>query len=295
MFEPYALHNGLAVYRFGQGEPILYMAYPHASALITDPAPMQLVEQLVGLGRQVIGFDPPGSGRSERPMRLDMAEMLQCAQEALEVCGIDQPVDLIGHSQSALTALAFTLEYPAQVHRLVLVGGAASGDSYLRAPGALWNKSHPWFWKLALLGLTYLATRRKAAQDLMFNLISRVSFVDQKRAQRLRVSLADWFRPAHPRTAWAEVARHLDYRERLIEVRAATLVLVGHFDPQCPLVCSEELASGIANARMVIFEHSGHTPFVEEPERFVRELEGFFRTKTGGLLEPPIVSTVNGY
>ena len=59
-------------------------------------------------------------------------------------------------------------------------------------------------------------------------------------------------------------------------------------------MCSEELASGIANARLVIFEHSGHTPFVEEPERFVRELEGFL-TKPGGLLEPPIVSTVNGY
>lgn len=275
MFEPFTVHDGLAVYRHGVGKPVLFMAYPHATALLGDPDPMQLVCELGSLGREVVGFDPPASGRSTRAMRLDMPEMIGCALETLEVCGIDQPVDVIGHSQSAVAALAFALEHPGRVRRLVLVGGAAAGASYLNAPGALWNRSHPQFPKLAALGIAYLVTRRKAVQDLMFNLIFGVSFVDRRHVRPRAITPEDWFRPAHPRTRWAEVARHLDYRPRLPDLRALTLVMVGRHDPQCPLACSEELAQGIPNARLVIFEGSGHSPFIEEPERFTAELWRF--------------------
>jgi pimeloyl-ACP methyl ester carboxylesterase len=236
---------------------------------------MQLVRQLESLGREVIGFDPPNSGRSTRPMRLDMPEMIGCALETLETCHLHGSLDVIGHSQSALAALAFALEHPNRVRRLILIGGAASGKSYLTAPGALWNSSHPEFWKLATLGIAYLLTRRKAVQDLMFNLIFRVSFVDQRHLQLRPVRLEDWIRAAHPRTRWAEVARHLDFRSRLAEVRAPTLVMVGRHDPQCPISCSQELARGIPNAQLVVFEQSGHSPFLEEPEEFLQTLQAF--------------------
>jgi pimeloyl-ACP methyl ester carboxylesterase len=35
-----------------------------------------------------------------------------------------------------------------------------------------------------------------------------------------------------------------------------------------PPSCSEELAEGISDARLIGFERSGHHPFVEEPEAF---------------------------
>jgi proline iminopeptidase len=44
------------------------------------------------------------------------------------------------------------------------------------------------------------------------------------------------------------------------------------------MACSEELARGISGARLVVFEQSGHLPFVEEPERFLRELNGFLES-----------------
>ena len=278
MIEPLTVHDCLAVYRVGAGEPMLFMAYPHATNLMADPGPMQLVQEINSLGREVLGFDPPNSGRSTRAMHLGMPEMIACALETLEACGVQEPVDVIGHSQSAVAALAFVLEHPEKVHRLVLVGGAASGASYLGAPGALWNASHPEFPKLAALGIAYLVTRRKAVQNLMFNLIFRVSCVDQRRVHPLRVTLWDWFKPAHPRTRWAEVARHLDYRPRLHQVRTPTLVMVGQHDPQCPLACSEELARGIPGARLVVFERSVHSPFIEEPVRFTSELKGFLES-----------------
>jgi hypothetical protein len=38
MLKPDAVHDGLAVYRVGASEPVLLMAYPHATSLIGDPA-----------------------------------------------------------------------------------------------------------------------------------------------------------------------------------------------------------------------------------------------------------------
>lgn len=38
MLKPDAVHDGLAVYGVGASEPILVMAYPHATSLISDPA-----------------------------------------------------------------------------------------------------------------------------------------------------------------------------------------------------------------------------------------------------------------
>jgi proline iminopeptidase len=45
-------------------------------------------------------------------------------------------------------------------------------------------------------------------------------------------------------------------------------VLCGRYDPQFPLACSIELGSGIPHAQLVVFDHSGHYPFIEEAELF---------------------------
>jgi pimeloyl-ACP methyl ester carboxylesterase len=54
-----------------------------------------------------------------------------------------------------------------------------------------------------------------------------------------------------------------------------TLILCGRHDPQYPLSCSEELAAGIRAARLVVFERTGHYPFLEEPEAFWQSVDEF--------------------
>jgi pimeloyl-ACP methyl ester carboxylesterase len=143
------------------------------------------------------------------------------------------------------------------------------------APGALWNRTHPAHWHWALWASVYQLTRRLAAQKLMLSVVSRASWVEQSRAPQQHVSLRDWFRSAHPRTQWGQIARRLDYRQRLGEVRAPTLVLMGRQDPQMPPACAQELVTGIPNARLVLFERSGHYPFLEEPEAFWATIRAF--------------------
>ena len=52
------MSNGLAIYRFGQGEPILFMPYPHAGWVVGDPIPTAIIEGLKQANRQVITFYP---------------------------------------------------------------------------------------------------------------------------------------------------------------------------------------------------------------------------------------------
>ncbi|TFG59689.1 MAG: hypothetical protein E4H36_13340 [Spirochaetales bacterium] len=75
-----AMVDGLAVYKTGEGEPIFLMPYPHAS--VTEPmAETELAKILVGMGRSVITFDPPGIFRSTREPLVTMEEMLSCTGE----------------------------------------------------------------------------------------------------------------------------------------------------------------------------------------------------------------------
>jgi pimeloyl-ACP methyl ester carboxylesterase len=127
------LRAGLALYAVGQGRPVLLMPSPHG--FTAGPAAFgPLAQTLQRLGRQVVVFDPPGAYASSRPARIEMPEMTAAASETLEALRIQSPVDVVGHSMSGLCALAFALERPDDVRRLVLVGAFRAGQ-YCSGPG----------------------------------------------------------------------------------------------------------------------------------------------------------------
>ncbi len=269
--------SGLAVYTAGDGAPVLVLPYPHASTL----RPMGedvLAQVLAGLGRSVVTFDPPGAYRSTRPMRCDMAEMVDCAVEALRVAGVWPPVDVVGHSMGALCALALAVERPGTVRRLVLVGGC-SGFAAVRR----WSVPHNWnpwrhreWWACTWMGARLMLGRGSlATYRRLDNLIEGASYHDPRHAQLVPITDEDASRPPPPRACWLRSVRGVEYRHRLGEVRVPCLVVVGRQDPQTPLPCSQELVDGMPDACMAVFEHSGHSPFVEEEERF-RDVVGPF-------------------
>jgi pimeloyl-ACP methyl ester carboxylesterase len=278
----FALNDGLAVYRVGAGEPALLFPYPHGSTL-RPMAEDKLAALLAGLGRQVITFDPPGAYRSTRAMRCDMAEMLACAEEALQVCQVGPPVDVVGHSMGSLCALGLAIERPALVRRLVLIGSLSGWPAVMR-----WSTPHNWnpwrhreWWQCVWLGTRQmLSLGNLAVHKRLDNLVEIASFVDQRHVELWTVEPGDAKRPAPPRSAWMRAVRPVDYKARLGQVQAPTLLLVGRHDPQTPPACSLELAAGIEDAHLRIFEHSGHSPFVEETERFGNEISSFLELKS---------------
>ncbi|MGB8021446.1 MAG: alpha/beta fold hydrolase [Candidatus Nanopelagicales bacterium] len=273
--EPTAVPDGLAVYVAGSGEPVLFMPGPHRFQRPGLFSADELIDGLVGLGRQVVTFDPPSSGLSTRTARLGIAEMLQCAREALAAAGVTTPVDALGHSMGGLALLSFALDSPQLVRRLVLVGTGTGGRAYMDAPGALWNRGHRGFPAVAAAGSLHLLVRRLGSERVLNNLIVRHSFQDESLAQFSAVRIGDWFKPARGRADWHRIARRIDLGPLLGDVRAPALVVCGRHDPQFPLACSIELAEGIHGARLVVLEHSGHFPFIEEPADFWAAVRDF--------------------
>lgn len=272
---PDLLRDGLAVYRSGSGDPVLLMPGPHRLERVGLVGTDAVIDGLVAAGRQVVTYDPPGSGSSSRPAHLGTAEMHRCTDETLEALGVTGPVDAFGHSMGGLVLLSYALVRPARIRRLVLVGTGAGGPAYRRAPGALWNRSHPGFAGLAALGVLHTVVGSRATETLLRNYVSRRSFVDPRLAPVDPVVAADWWRRPRGRTDWHRVARRIDLVPRLGEITAPALVLCGRQDPQFPLACSEELVAHLPHARLVVLERSGHLPHLERPEEFWSAVRGF--------------------
>jgi pimeloyl-ACP methyl ester carboxylesterase len=276
---PARVHDGLAVYDLGGGPPLLIM--PNPQGMVRAPeASSPLVELLVGLGRRVITFDPPGAFASTRPPRLGLAEMLAGAQEALRVAGVVPPVDVVGHSQATLCQLTLALTAPATVRSLVLVGAVDGGwRTTRRADGMPWcwpltDRRRWYFARLAAplaLGWANLG-RLKRLQQLYLE----ASFVDRSLVPAVAIEPGDDRRPPPRRARWQASIRQVDLRPRLGEIKAPTLVGVGRHDPQTPWPDNAAIAAALPAGRLEVFERSGHYPYLEEPERFAAVVSAFF-------------------
>jgi non-heme chloroperoxidase len=60
-----------------------------------------------------------------------------------------------------------------------------------------------------------------------------------------------------------------DARPFLPQVALPTLLCWGRHSALTPLAAGEFIAQPQPNARLVVFEESGHCPFLEEPARFI--------------------------
>jgi proline iminopeptidase len=54
-------------------------------------------------------------------------------------------------------------------------------------------------------------------------------------------------------------------------------LIVGRHDPQTPVKISKAIHKRVPDSELEIFERSGHSPFLEEPERFTQVLSAFLQ------------------
>lgn len=274
---PTAISNGLAIYQVGEGEPIMLFPYPHATT-VSSIAESPIIEILVQLERSVVTFDPPGAYASSRPGDCTLKEMLTCAIETLNYFGIEEPIDTIGHSMGAFCALAFALDNPKRVNRLVLIGALSGFPAVMR-----WGIPHNWrwwrdreWWQVSwlgariMLGLGNLAVHKKLSNE-----VEKASFVDKSLAPHWTIQPGDRNRPAPFRVAWQRNVLRYDLTDQLSTLNIPVLLLFGHHDPQTPIQIAQQLRSLLPDTRLVVFENSGHSPFVEEPEKFSHAVSEF--------------------
>jgi proline iminopeptidase len=280
--EPVSVDDGLAVYSVGSGEPVLLFPYPHGHT-VEPMAQGPLAGILAGMGRTVVTFDVPGAYRSTREPAGDMDEMIRSADETLDRLGIQGPVDVVGHSMGGLAALAYAIERPERTRRLVLVTSLSGFPAAARwgFPGSAFRLYEPDYWRLILWGVRLNAGRGDLAlHKRLQNLMERAAYHDKTFFTPVEIGVDDHEKGVPIRTIWSKnMYTRLSYADRLAEVRASTLILAGGHDPEAPLPCSEELLQGIPGASLIVFEQSGHFPFVEEASLFVQTVDAFLNEK----------------
>jgi proline iminopeptidase len=264
------VNGGLAVYAEGSGQTLLLMPTPHACS-VGPEIDKPLARLLIGAGFKVITFDPPGSFRSTRRPTVSVDEMVACSVEALKVARAEPPLPVFGHSMATVCAIGLALEKPSLVSALVLIGATTGPRAALRYGGMpfCWPPWSASFWTFNVrgfrlaMGIGNLAIQKRLCEQTM-----KASYMDRRLAPRLEVSASDRETPASPRAAWATKIRSIDFEPRLHELRIPVLVCAGRHDPQTTPLSNTRVASAIPNASIAWFEHSGHYPFVEEPEKF---------------------------
>ncbi len=276
--EPASVIDGLAVYSVGSGEPVLLFPYPHGHT--TEPmAQGPIADILVEMGRTVVTFDVPGAYRSTREPVGDMDEMLRSADETLDRLGIQGPLDMVGHSMGGLAALGYAVERPERTRRLVLVTSLSGFPAAAKwgFPGSAFRFYEADFWRVIIWGMKLNAGRGDLAlHKKLQNLMGRASYYDQTIFTPVEIEADDADKGVPIRTIWSKnMYSRLSYADRLGEVEARTLIIAGRHDPEAPLQCSEELLQGISDASLVVFEHSGHSPFIEEASLFAQTVAAF--------------------
>jgi proline iminopeptidase len=66
--------------------------------------------------------------------------------------------------------------------------------------------------------------------------------------------------------------------EDLGKVKAKSLIIVGRRDFVCPVNMAEQVHKGIQGSQLVIFEHTGHIPWIEEPSKFFALVTQFLQS-----------------
>ena len=243
------------------------------------------VPALTAAGYRAIRYDVRGHGRSMAPPTgytwenyaadlHDLLERLNVERPATESLTLDA-AHVVGLSMGGGIALQFALDFPARVLSLTLVDSALPGftysDQFSRQIEAL----------VAAVRAESLsaegANPRAALERLwlthpLFDGLRR--FPD--RFQRVREMVL-----AYPAADYREGATPAGYvpavADRLHEIGAPTLVLVGEMDiPDFHLV-ADILAENLPHARKVVLPDCGHVPPLEQPDTFNEALIAFLR------------------
>ena len=264
---------GLAVYDYDEGDPVLLMPYSHAfttSPMAEGPLAMVLAQA----GRGVVTFDPPGAYRSTRRPTMEVAEMVDCALEALDSLGIEGPVDVVGHSVGAFCAAALACSHAERVRRLALISPTGVGDP-AKLTALPFKATDSRFWRFYRLAIPVYGGMGTVAQfKAIYDLLVPALHADPSKCPPLVLETWSDRAPAPTRAGRIRGVPKLKH-DALATIDAPVLLAVGSGDPIVPLSLAEKVAAWIPRANLVVLEGCGHYPQHEVPEELRDVLAGF--------------------
>ncbi len=233
----------------------------------------------------LIFVDTRGSGGSQRdvePATINVGQFVDDLEGLRADLGIER-MALTGHSHGGYIALNYALRFPSRLTHLILVdaqvGVTETGEDLRRT---LPQRAMQPEYQDAVAA--FREDRGLSTDEQFGERLQRVAplyFHDVTKA----APLMEGVKLAPPAMTAFRAANASDgqfpVRDRLHEIQVPALVLVGRHDFICSPVQAQLLADNIPSAQLHIFEHSGHFPWIEEPEEFFTTMREFLDTQPG--------------
>src|SRR5215211_7355524 len=226
----------------GTGSPVVLLHSGLADSRSWDP-------QFASWSRErlVVRYDLRGFGRSSLPPGpYSLVDDLRALLDHLTI----ERTALAGLSLGGRVALDFTLTHPDRVGALVLAGSDLDGATELMLE-------------------TWVAGPRRALEDVDPGLRSTIAAMQR---EAYEVLLQAYAGPEQPGPG---IALDPPASDRLGEVRAPTLVLVGDEEVDDVVEIAEILAQGIQGAEQAVIPGAAHMLNLERPAEFDRRTLAF--------------------
>lgn len=209
---------------------------------------------------RVIAPDQIGAGQSDKPFinyrPMTWVDFIGGFYQALKI----DRASLVGHSMGGATAAMFAIAHPTQVDRLVLVdAGYGYAIPKVSDPNQLGHNP-------GTLHLINPATRAEARQLLSLAVYDPKTVASEAAVDELFATSA---RSGYANQRFIEsFMRREDVLDgKLNALRSPTLIVQGREDKVTPLALSERLHHDIAGSDLLIVNHCGHSPNVEQADQ----------------------------
>lgn len=221
--------------------------------------------------RQIVFYDQRGTGRSpggtgKQLSVAGMVEDLEVLRRRLKV----EKIDLVGHSWGGVLSMAYAVRYPQHVAHMILVG---SGDAKPAENEFLFDKLYPEI--VAEIPVDTSPAGQMGCVEV--DAYDKMSYYDQR--NNVPVAGDPVMFSSETCTTVMLDAIKLDLYPALAKLNVPTLVINGRFDANVAPSVAYRISKAIPDSKLVYFERSGHTPFVEEPEKFALVVERFLADK----------------
>lgn len=234
----------------------------------------------------LVVYDHRGCGQSADQPPYSNAQFAEDANALREHLDLDEVV-LIGGSYGGFITQEYVIRFPETVAGFILRDTAPSGeyDEKARA-NARSGLPDVWDREIDVPQITFEEFDRvmdgKARSNEEFRRVFHgilplyVPDLDEfdPDAAREQIANIDYHYETHNQMFSVEMPK-MDYREDLQSVTVPALVTVGRHDWITPVEASEEIADLLPNARLEIFEESGHSPNLDQQDDYIERVRQF--------------------
>jgi proline iminopeptidase len=239
---------------------------------------------------RVIYYDQRGCGLSDykKGKGYTVDQAVGDIEGLRKALGLEKIV-LLGHSYGGILAQKYSVQYPENIKGLILVDSGLATSTYLE-PTRQYD---------------YMSEKEKERIDQIFKEVTKAEEQGKiSPSERMEVLVynrllnGDWKRQNFYKPTPEQMARYATYEwkhdqnfNQIMSAEINKIDLKGAFD-KCPIPTliiegkrdltwnidkPEKLSKNHPHSRMILFENSGHNPFMDEPDKFFNILQEFLK------------------